>query len=418
MTDQARLQPQPIDNAEFERDPHAVLAKHREMGWWAPIGTTPWSEVLAYDRVRELLASDDHMAACLDEFLQQLMLANPRLTPEHVEISRALGRQSLINLDGERHHRLRSLVSRAFTPRSVAALRPLLEARAASLAAELETGADFMRGFARALPAFALCELTGIPAEDRDRFVAWIDVLEVQLKPQALLALDRAGSERVVRAYRELTAYTVALVAARRQHPREDLLSRLVREAEGEFDDATIAGLVADLIFAGNDTTRNELGLMVLRLAEHPDAWERVYAEPQYASAVIEEVLRLDSTAPGPVRKACPAFTYQGRDFPEGEVSVLSIWSANRDESFWGDDAHRFDPDRDNAGQHMSFGHGPHYCLGASLAREELRAALIALTGAVTALRVVEPPPMHPPGSIYGPISLKLDFRRREAASP
>jgi cytochrome P450 len=418
MTDHTDFRPDPIDNAEFERDPHTVLAKHREMGWWAPMGATPWSEVLGYEQVRELMGSDDRMAACLGEFFEQLMHANPRLTPEHIEISRTLGRQSLINMDGERHHRLRSLVARAFTPRSVAALRPVLEARAAMLAAEMQPGADFMRGFARGLPAQALCELTGIPVEDRDRFVAWIDVLEVQLKPQALLGLDRAGSERVVRAYKELTAYTVALVAERRERPRDDLLSRLVPEAEGEFDDAIIAGLVADLIFAGNDTTRNELGLMVLRLADHPDAWERVYAEPEYAASVIEEVLRLDSTAPGPVRKACPAFTYQDRDFPEGEVSVLSIWSANRDESFWGDDAQQFDPDRDNAGQHLSFGHGPHYCLGASLAREELRAALIALTRAVTAVRVVEPPPMHPPGSIYGPISLKLDFRRREAASP
>jgi hypothetical protein len=418
MTEQPSTRPQPIDNGEFERDPHAVLAKHRAMGWWAPMGATPWSEVLGYEQVRELLGSDDRMAACLDEFFEQLMSANPQLTPEHLEISRTVGRQSLINMDGERHHRLRSLVSRAFTPRAVAALRPVLEARAASLAAELEPGRDFMRGFARALPAQALCELTGIPASDRDPFVAWIDVLEVQLKLQALMALDRAGSERVVQAYIELSAYTAALVAERRANPRDDLLSRLVEEAAGEFDDAIVAGLVADLIFAGNDTTRNELGLMVLRLSEHPQTWERVYAEPDYASAVIEEVLRLDSTAPGPVRKACPAFAYQGRDFPEGEVSVLSIWSANRDEAFWGTDAHEFDPDRDNAGQHLSFGHGPHYCLGASLAREELRAALVALSREITHVRVTEPPPMHPPGSIYGPISLKLDFRRREAANP
>ena len=418
MADNTTNRPMPIDNAEFERDPHAVLAKHRAMGWWAPLGTTPWSEVLGHEEVRELLSRDDRMTACLGEFVEQLMLANPELAPEHREATREVSRQSLINMDGERHHHLRSLVARAFTPRSVAALRPALERRAAALAAEMKPGADFMRGFARALPAQALCELTGIPANDRDRFVAWIDVLEVQLKPQALAALDRAGSEGVVRAHHELTAYTAALVAERREHPRDDLLSRFVQEADGEFDDAVIAGLVADLIFAGNDTTRNELGLMVMRLAEHPAAWERVYADAEYAPAVIEEVLRLDSTAPGPVRKACPAFTYQDREFRDGEVLVLSIWSANRDQTFWGETASQFDPDRENAGQHLSFGHGPHYCLGASLAREELRAALVALTREITDLRVLEPPPMHRPGSIYGPISLHLDFRRRAAVSP
>jgi len=98
---------------------------------------------------------------------------------------------------------------------------------------------------------------------------------------------------------------------------------------------------------------------MMLRLAAHPEVWERVYADAEYAPAVIEEVLRLDSTAPGPVRKACPAFTYQDREFRDGEVLVLSIWSANRDQTFWGETASQFDPDRENAGQHLSFGHAP-----------------------------------------------------------
>jgi cytochrome P450 len=100
--------------------------------------------------------------------------------------------------------------------------------------------------------------------------------------------------------------------------------------------------------------------------------------------------------------------------FTPGEVLGLSIWSANRDERFWGPTAPEFDPDREHSGQHMTFGHGTHYCLGASLAREELRAALVALSAEVTGLRIIEPPPMHPPWGIYGPISLKLDFRRRE----
>jgi cytochrome P450 len=270
-----------------------------------------------------------------------------------------------------------------------------------------------MRTFARDLPARALCLLTGIPLEDHDRFVAWIDILEVQLAGPRLVSIGREESERVLRAQREMTAYCRDVVQQRRLAPRDDLVSALAAEIGDEFDETAIVTLISDLIFAGNDTTRNALGLMVMTLAEHPDSWEAVARDPSLAASVVEEVLRLQSPAPGPVRCVRGRLSYRDTTFEAGEVVLLSIWSANRDESFWGEDAGAFDPEREHAGEHVTFGHGPHFCLGAGLAREEMRAALVALTASIKDVRVLEVPEMHPPGSIYGPVELFIDFARR-----
>src|SRR6185437_9946287 len=137
--------------------------------------------------------------------------------------------------------------------------------------------------------------LTGIPRADQARFIAWIDLLEAQASPEALLRLTRAESEQLLAAQLEFDAYCLALIDERRTKPQDDLVSRLVHEAAGEFEDAVLAGLIGDLIFAGNNPMRNGLGMLVLTLARLPEVWERAAAEPAYAAAVVEEVLRLQS---------------------------------------------------------------------------------------------------------------------------
>lgn len=406
-------EPTPIDYQEWLRDPHGCFARHRAEHWFAPFRDSEMSEVLEYEAVRELLGDDAHLRSFLGGYTEDLMRANPALGAEYIEEMATATRSSLINMEGAEHHELRALVGRAFTPRSVATLRPYLDDLASVLATQLEPGDDFMEKFARLFPAHALCRLTGIPDGDHEQFAGWIEVLSVQLSGPRLASLDEAGAARVRAVSRELKAYSRDLVAQRRAHPEDDLVSRLVHDAEGNVEDDAVVQLVTDLIFAGNDTTRNALGRMVMELSNCPHAWEAVAADPGLAAATVEEVLRLHSPTPGPVRQACTAFTYRDKSFAAGEVTALSTWSANRDEAFWGPTAARFDHTRPNANQHLAFGHGAHFCLGASLAREELRAALVALTAQIKNVRVLGAPPMHPVDGIYGPVELRITFERR-----
>lgn len=397
---------------EVQENPHDTFARHRANHWYAPIAGSQMIEVLSYEGVRELLAGDDRLHEFILGFFDDVVRANPAIDPDLAAEVMSGAEVALVNMDGEAHHRLRAAVSRAFTPKSVAALRPELNTLANDLAAQLVPGEDFVASFARELPARALCLLTGIPGEDHERFAAWIDVLHSLLSTDDLKRMTREESEALLAAHREMNAYTLALVEARREKPQDDLVSRLTADDAG-LDDATVARLVSDLIFAGNDTTRKALASMVLALSEMPVVWEGVAREPGRGPAVVDETLRLYGPAPGPMRRAVRYFTHKGESFDEGQVAALSIWSANRDEAFWGEDASSFDPGRANLGQHLAFGHGPHFCLGASLAREEMLAALLALTRQLTNITVLEPPKMPPVGSIYGPLSLRIDFDRR-----
>ena len=404
--------PTPIDYQEWLAAPHEVFARLRAEHWWAPFEGAPVSEVLEYHAVRDLLADDAHLRSFNGGYTERVMRSNPNLTEEQIAENMRTNSLALINTEGEPHHRLRALVARNFTPRAVAAMGPFLAELAEELAATLVPGDDLMQGFARELPARALCRLLGIRDEDHRLFAGWIDVLEVFGEHETLAALDAEGAARLRQVGRDMRAYSRMLVQELRANPKDDLISRLANDPEGVSDDV-IVQLLSDLVFAGNDTTRKMIGLMVIGLAHHADVWEAVAADPAIAPSVVEEALRLYSSAPGPVRQACSGFAYRDKAFAEGDVSALSIWSANRDEGFWGENASEFDYTRPDVNRHLSFGHGVHFCLGASLAREELRAALIALSRRITKVRVVEPPKMHPVGGIYGPISLRIGFEVR-----
>ena len=406
-------EPTAIDYQEWLGDPHGVMARHRAEHWWAPFEGSDISEVLEYHAVKELLGDDAHMQSFLGGLIERQMRANPVFDEAYIEEVSANSRNALINMEGDEHRSLRALVSRAFTPRSVATLRPYLEELANKLAAKLEPGDDFMEKFARLYPAHALCKLTGIPDEDHERFAGWIETLSVQLSGPRLAGLGAEEAAHVRDTGRQLKAYAADLIAQRRANPQDDLISRLVHDADGHQADGVVIQLITDLIFAGNDTTRNALGRMVMELAKCPHAWEAVARDPSLAANTVEEVLRMFGPTIGPIRQACAAFEYRDKTYEAGNISGLSTWSANRDEAFWGPNANAFDHTRENAGQHLTFGYGAHFCLGASLAREEMRAALIALANQLTALAVIGDPPMHPVDGIHGPIELRMGFRRR-----
>lgn len=406
--------PRPIDFESILRDPHATLAAHRHENWWAPVPVVGATQLLSYRAVHELLGRDDLFEPCTGDLMNTFLDQNPALSPEFVGRRRSHGVQGLIDMDGEAHARLRRMVVRWFTPRTVTALTPQLFERAVALADTLTPGADFMQSYAKDFPSSALALLLGIPEDERARVFASLDLIEAQLSTTRLLTMTRGESQRVVEEELALEEYARELVARRRASPDSGLISTML-EREAELDDATAAMLVSTLLFAGYDTTRSTLGLAMLTLVDHPDVWEQIAQEPQLAGPITDELLRFTASSPGVVRRVRKEFTYRDRRFTKGDLILFSTWSANRDEKVFGGDAGELLPDRRCPEGHLAFGRGKHFCLGAHLAREEVRISLETLSAELTSLRLAHAPEMRPPSGIYGPTSLHLLFHRRNS---
>jgi cytochrome P450 len=184
-----------------------------------------------------------------------------------------------------------------------------------------------------------------------------------------------------------------------------------VDDASG-LDEALIRGSIAGLVFAGHETTKNQLGWMIHVLASQPEEWERVACEPERARDTIEEVLRFRSTATGFGRLALQDVTISGEHIPAGSTLSGSIWSANRDpREFPRPDEFAVDDNR--VGVQVAFGQGAHHCLGAALARAELQESLIALSRRMTCPRLEEGAEFSPPFGINGPSQLPISYRAR-----
>jgi cytochrome P450 len=211
-----------------------------------------------------------------------------------------------------------------------------------------------------------------------------------------------------------LLEYTGELAAKRRAEPRDDLVTRIAQTAdeEGGWTDFEVRGFIAGLVFAGHETTKNQLGWMVALLAERPDVWEAVAAGTLTPAEVVEEVMRLRGAATNVGRTVAEPIEVQGERLEPGTRLLLSLWSANRDEAAYPE------PDalapRANAElPHVAFGHGPHFCLGAALARAELQEALAALTARLQCPTVEAGARWMPPVGITGPEVLPIRFTPR-----
>lgn len=364
----------------FKHDPHPTFATMRRE---APIckqagldGTTPIWFVTRYADVDAMLRDK--------RFVRDAALAHdPADLPKEPELFRRIG-QHMLNRDGVDHQRLRGLVSQAFTPRRVAAMRPRIQAIADGLLDPLvERGAmELVGDFAFPLPTTVILELFGVPLEDRDR---------VRVFGNALLAAPRDAREaRVLEAQLvEFADYVAALVEARRAHPQDDLLSGLVA-AEEAGDRLSLDELLSTLVLlitAGHETTVNLIANAVLALSRHPHVRDALAADGSAMAAAVEEFLRFD----GPVERALNRWAsedvvWDGRTIRRGEPVILILGSANRDpQRFEAADA--LDPKR-NPNPHLAFGKGPHYCMGAPLARLEGEIALNALLARLPQLRV------------------------------
>jgi cytochrome P450 len=326
--------------------------------------------IQGYDELREVLARDDVMASAqIDTMLD--IRPYTRLS----ERSRFFLRHLLPVTDPPIHPRLRSLVSRAFTPRRVAELEPSVERLTAQLLDALPRRGpiDVRNGFTVPLPINVIAHMLGVPE------AAWPDVQEMTgrivrlLDP--LMTFDPADVDEAVDALHDLY---LPLVEQRRADPTDDLLTALV-EAETDGDRLTrdeLMVMVITLMGAGFETTSGLLGCSILHLADHPDQRELVRADPGLWPNAVEELLRFDSPVKVGARRTTTEIELAGQRIPAGANLLLSYLNAHRDETRW-DDPYRLRLDRPDP-RPLAFGHGVHHCLGAALARMEARIGLRA----------------------------------------
>lgn len=277
----------------------------------------------------------------------------------------------LIGDDPPRHGHLRSIVNRAFTPRRVAELEPWITTAARELLDSFEPGdVDVVDAFAIPLPVRVIALLLGIPGEEHLQFKAWSDaIIGVSDEPR------RPGA---VTAGMQMAAYFAGVAEERRKQPGNNLISALVAaEVDGQqLTQMEILGFCILLLIAGNETTTNLIGNMLGLLAARPELWGRLRRARTLVGPVIEESLRYESPVQLLIRTATKDVEISGVELRSGDRAVISFGAANRDPAAFVD-AETFLPER-KENNHLAFGYGIHFCLGAPLARLEARVTLNA----------------------------------------
>ena len=298
---------------------------------------------------------------------------------------------SFLGMDPPRQTRLRSLVSKGFTPRRVAELAPQIQRLTdLHLTRCLEEGSfDWIHDFAGRLPMDVISEMMGVPEEDRAEIRRLADLLVH--REHGVRDVPPAGSEAAL----TLVVYFTEMVESRKKRPTSDLTSALLSaELEGDrLTDEEIIAFLFLMVVAGNETTTKLLGHALFHLTRNPEQYEKVFADPADPDDLvvpwIEETLRYDTSSQMLARHLLADVELHGKVAPKGSKAVLVLGSANRDDRVF-DDPDRFDifRDKDELGQLLSFGGGRHFCLGANLARLEARIALKELVRRVGAVEV------------------------------
>jgi len=378
MTQAPELPPLHMQRVAF--DPTPALREIRETDGVRTIvnsfGMTVYL-VTRHDDIKEVLS--DHERFSNGRPPGFVLPGAPQIPEEEVASARS---GNLLSLDPPEHQRLRRMLTAEFTIRRMKLLEPrIAEIVNAQLDAMEKSGPpiDLVSSFALTIPSLVICELLGVPYEDREDF---------QQRSARQLDLSIPIPERL-ELQRQSRAYMRSLVERSRQQPGEDILGMLVREHVDELTDDELIGIASLLLLAGHETTSNMLGLGTLALLQHPDQLAAVRDNPDAVGPAVEELLRWLSI----VHTAIPRITttdveVAGVPIPAGELVFVSLPSGNRDPDFIGS-PEVLDIARGAPG-HLAFGHGVHHCLGAPLARMEMRIAFPALLRRFPSLALAE----------------------------
>jgi cytochrome P450 len=334
-------------------------------------------------------------------------------------------RANILHINGADHSRLRSLVNPALSPQAVERYRPAMRSFLERLLADARAGGapgervscDFVDAFAKPYPSLVIAEVMGAPLADAPRLHHWSNWIQRQFDAGSMAT----ELEQIDAAVREFYDYAQALVRARRNDPRDDLISKLIAaEEEGEkLDDVECINLVFNVLVGGVDTSQSQLAHAVRLLAEHPDQWAALRADTTLAPAAVEEALRYEPITPFTARITTEALTYRDVTFPEGTVVMVCAFTANRDldgDGEGGGVAERFDiaaaakRTSGSASRALTFGAGVHYCLGANLARLELQEGLAFLAENLDGLELDGEPEFGTVSGIYGLERLPVSF--------
>jgi cytochrome P450 len=388
------------DDADTIDEVHEVIRQAREQG---PFAVGPFGpEVLTYDLVRTVLRDSRFTMP------RGLALAVQGITsgPVWDRVCRLI-----ISLDGAAHHRLRRLVSRAFTPRAAERMRQTcVDVITELIATHRDAGrCDIVADIARPYPVPIICALLGAPRTDWQLFSGWADHIG------HAFGVDVAQhATAIVTAWDEFDEYLDALIAWRRRDLSDDVISDLIR-AEDEGDRLAheeLISLALILLNGGTDTTRNQLAAAVQAFCDHPDQWDVLAAHPELAPRAVEEVMRHSPVILKTLRIAVEDVPLDDVIIPAGTPVFANTAAANRDPAVY-DTPDLLNINRDAPPAMLTFGGGNHFCLGAHLARVELAEALTALTRMLCCPRRSPDAPWKPVTGISGPTQLIVDYTPR-----
>ncbi|MBB3601394.1 cytochrome P450 [Mycolicibacterium sp. BK556] len=341
-----------------------------------------------------------HPDSCSDRMkstaAQQAVAAGEQVRP--------FGPPGFLFLDPPDHTRLRKLVSKAFSPKVVKGLESDITGLVDGLLDKVDdTGQfDVIEALAHPLPVAVICRLLGVPMEDEPQFSSASTVLAQGLDPFVTFSGETQGLEERMQAGLWLRGYLRELLEQRRSKPADDLMSALisVEESGDQLTEEEIVATCNLLLIAGHETTVNLIANGILAMLRNHEHWTALSADPGRAPAIIEETLRYDPPVQLASRVAGADMTIGTSSIPKGDIMMILLAAAHRDPAVT-ERPDEFDPTRGTV-RHLAFGHGPHFCLGAPLARMEAAVALSAVTKRFPDARLAEEPTYKPHVTLRG----------------